>query len=115
MARDYMQKVGALGPIGDASTTSPASSIGTGKSVAPFMRIRLCTGTGHGSSITTGRSFDDENGAMMRFKSARQCERPFSTHSQIANLFHLHQRSEAESARLNLLAHDIRLLRMRSR
>src|SRR5690606_34622791 len=29
---------------------------------------------------------------MMRFKSARQCQRFVSTHGQIANLFHLHRK-----------------------
>jgi putative transposase len=43
---------------------------------------------------------------MMRFKSARQCQRFVSTHGQIANLFYLHRK--------RLIATNHRQLRARA-
>lgn len=37
---------------------------------------------------------------MMRFKSTRQCQRFVSTHSQIANLFHLHRKHLTAAGRI---------------
>lgn len=44
---------------------------------------------------------------MMRFKSARQCQRFVSSHGQIANLFHLHRRHLTAANRRQLRAHAI--------
>lgn len=42
---------------------------------------------------------------MMRFKSARQCQRFVSTHGQIAKLFHLHQKHLTATDHRQLRAH----------
>ena len=42
---------------------------------------------------------------MMRFKSARQCQRFVSTHGQIANLFHLHRKHLTATDHRQLHAH----------
>jgi putative transposase len=44
---------------------------------------------------------------MMRFKSARQCQRFVSTHGQIANLFHLHRKHLTAVDHRQLRAHAI--------
>ena len=48
---------------------------------------------------------------MMRFKSARQCQRFVSTHGQIANLFHLHRSHLTAADHRQLRAHAIRTWR----
>ena len=42
---------------------------------------------------------------MMRFKSARQCQRFVSTHGQIGNLFHLHRKHLTATDHCQLRAH----------
>ncbi len=42
---------------------------------------------------------------MMRFKSARQCQRFVSTHGQIANLFLLHRKHLTDADQRELRAH----------
>ncbi|TAA48883.1 IS6 family transposase [Shinella sp. JR1-6] len=44
---------------------------------------------------------------MMRFKSTRQCQRFVSTHSQVANLFHLHRKHLTAADHRQLRAHAI--------
>jgi putative transposase len=44
---------------------------------------------------------------MTRFKSTRQCQRFVSTHSQIANLFHLHRKNLTAADHRQLRAHEI--------
>jgi putative transposase len=44
---------------------------------------------------------------MMRFKSARQCQRFVSTHGQIANLFHLHRKHLTAADHRQLRAYAI--------
>lgn len=44
---------------------------------------------------------------MMRFKSARQCQRFVSTHGQIGNLFHLHRKQLTATDHRQLRAHAI--------
>ncbi|MGQ3240509.1 MAG: IS6 family transposase, partial [Shinella sp.] len=44
---------------------------------------------------------------MMRFKSTRQCQRFVSTHSQIADLFHLRREHLAAADHRQLRAHAI--------
>ena len=44
---------------------------------------------------------------MMRFKSARQCQRFVSTHGQIANLFHLHRKHLTAADHRQLRAHAV--------
>ncbi len=44
---------------------------------------------------------------MMRFKSARQCQRFVSTHGQIANLFQLHRKHLTATDHRQLRAHAI--------
>ncbi len=48
---------------------------------------------------------------MMRFKSARQCQRFVSTHGQIANLFLLHRKHLTATDHRQLRAHAISIWR----
>jgi len=44
---------------------------------------------------------------MMRFKSARQCQRFVSTHGQVANLFLLHRKYLSAADHRQLRAHPV--------
>jgi len=48
---------------------------------------------------------------MMRFKSARQCQRFVSSHGQIGNLFHLHRNHLTATEHRQLHAHAITVRR----